>query len=376
MNQRKRIYGLGLLLATAICGWMAPPLGAADLEPTETDEKGIRWFDAREFGVEGQGWTDTKAPYDRLPSKAEGVVRPPVWNLSRNSSGLCVRFKTDAPELYARWELVSDRLAMPHMPATGVSGLDVYVKTDEGKWHWAATGQPKAQKNNAKLITGIPAKEREYLVYFPRYNSLKSIEFGFPKESSVAKAEPRTRKPIVFYGTSITHGASASRPGMVHTAILGRRLNYPIINLGFSGNGTMDMSIAELLGELDPAVYVIDCLPNMQGKQVAERIEPLVKKIREARPETPIVLVEDRTYANAFLYPAKQKRHEGSRKALREGYERLTEAGVKNLHYLPGAELLGEDGDDTVDSSHPTDLGFYRQANAFESVLRPLLDGE
>ncbi len=135
----------------------------------------------------------------------------------------------------------------------------------------------------------------------------------------------------------------------------------------------MDPEIGELMAELDAAVYVIDCLPNMQSKQIEQRIEPLVKQLRAARPETPILLVEDRTYANAFLYPEKQARHVASRRALREGYERLSAAGINGLHYLPGAHLLGADGDDTVDSSHPTDLGFFRQANAFEEVLRPLL---
>lgn len=368
---RLRYVSFTILLALVF----SPAAAAETFEPTpvETDAQGVRWFDARVFGIEGQGWTETKSPFDRLPAKAEGVVRPAVWNLSRNSAGLCVRFKTNASTLSARWELTSGRLGLPHMAASGASGLDLYVKTDDGQWRWAATGMPKAKKNSVKLITGIPEKERDYLLYFPLYNSVTKVELGFPAGSTVAKAQPWSRKPIVFYGTSITHGACASRPGMVHTAILGRRLGYPVINLGFSGNGTMDPEIGELMAELDAAVYVIDCLPNMQSKQIEQRIEPLVKQLRAARPETPILLVEDRTYANAFLYPAKQKRHAASRRALREGYERLSAAGINGLHYLPGEHLLGADGDDTVDSSHPTDLGFFRQANAFEEVLRPLL---
>ncbi|MGA1199695.1 MAG: SGNH/GDSL hydrolase N-terminal domain-containing protein, partial [Candidatus Latescibacterota bacterium] len=78
------------------------------------------WTDIRDLRIEGQGWTDTKAPFDRLPARAEGVVRDVVWNLSRHSAGLCVKFKTDAKEIHARWTLTLDRLAMSHMPATGV----------------------------------------------------------------------------------------------------------------------------------------------------------------------------------------------------------------------------------------------------------------
>ena len=103
------------------------------------------------------------------------------------------------------------------------------------------------------------------------------------------------RKPLVFYGTSITQGGCASRPGMVHTAILGRWLDRPVINLGFSGNGTMDPEMADLMAELDPALYILDCLPNINAAQVAKRVVPFVRTLRKARPETPILLVEDLT---------------------------------------------------------------------------------
>ncbi len=160
---------------------------------------------------------------------------------------------------------------------------------------------------------------------------------------------------------------------MVHTAILGRHLEYPVINLGFSGNGTMDDSVAKLMGELDPAVYVIDCLPNMNAGQIEERTGPLVKTLRQARPTTPIVLVEDRTYANAVLLAGPRERNATNRAALKKAYDKLQLEGVKGLYYLPGDKLLGDDGEATVDSSHPTDLGFLRQAEAFAKILEPLL---
>jgi hypothetical protein len=156
---------------------------------------------------------------------------------------------------------------------------------------------------------------------------------------------------------------------MVHTAILGRRLNLPVINLGFSGNGKMEPEVAELLTELDAAVYVIDCLPNCNAAEVTERTAPLIAILRKARPLAPIVLVEDRTYADAFLVTVRRERNDASRKALKAEYEKLLAGGDKNLHYLPGEILLGDDGEDTVDGSHPTDLGFIRQADAMEKIL-------
>ncbi len=335
------------------------------------------WHDARKLPIEGQGWTDTKAPYDRLPAKAEGVVRDAVWTLSRHSSGIVVPFTTDAPEIKVRWTLTSDRLAMPHMPATGVSGLDLYVRDEQGKWRWLACKAPEGKSTTVTLASGYPEGPHDYLLYLPLYNGIESLEINIPSGKYLARSQPWPEKkpqPIVFYGTSITHGASASRPGMTHPAILGRRLNRPIINLGFSGNGRMEPEVATLLAELDPAVYVIDCLPNITSGEVLSRTKTCVDILRKAHPTTPILLVEDRTYGDAFFIESKRKRNRTSREALRKIYEELKAAGDKNLYYLEGDKLLGDDNEGTVDSSHPTDLGFMRQADAFEKVLRPILE--
>jgi lysophospholipase L1-like esterase len=347
------------------------------LDSVLLDGETVRWHDVRDLDVEGKGWTETKAFFDRLPARAEGVVRQPVWGLSRDSAGLCVRFATDATTIQARWTVTSSRLASPHMPATGVSGLDLYVKTVAGPWRWLAVGQPdKFPTNTTTLVRGLPEGKREYLLYLPLYNGVSSVEIGIPEGRTIEKAAPRNvshRRPIVFYGTSITQGGCASRPGMVHTAILGRRLDRPVINLGFSGNGWMEPELAALLAELDPAVYVLDCLPNLTADQVARRVEPFVRTLRQAHPTTPIVLAEDRSYSNAPILPAQHRRNATSRAALRTAYDHLIASGIKDLLYLPGDSQLGDDGEGTVDGSHPTDLGFLRMADAFGTVLEPLL---
>ncbi len=121
----------------------------------------------------------------------------------------------------------------------------------------------------------------QYLVYLPLYNGVKSVEIGIPKGRKIAAAAaPSHQKPIVIYGTSITQGGCASRPGMAWTSIVGRQLETPVINLGFSGSGKMEPAMADLLAELDPSVYVLDCLANMSPEMLAERVEPFVEKLR------------------------------------------------------------------------------------------------
>lgn len=334
-------------------------------------EGDIAFYNVQAWGVEGRGWNDTKSWFNRLPARAESVVRPPVWELSQDSAGMCVRFETDATFMRLHYKLRKKKLAMPHMPATGVSGFDLYTKHD-GAWRWVAVLKPTAAAANEALVKGLDPGRREYLLYLPLYNGVDRLEIGVPKTAAFVPQPPRADKPIVFYGTSINQGGCASRPGMVYTAILGRRLDRPVINLGFSGNGEMEASVGQFLVELDPAVYVIDCLPNMVGPEVAERTEPLVRQLRAARPETPIVLVEDRTYDYAFIKQAARDLQAGNRAALKAAYDRLVTDGVTGLHYVPGDTLLGDDGEATVDGSHPNDLGMMRLADALAPLLEPL----
>ncbi|MBN2310571.1 MAG: hypothetical protein JXR94_16480, partial [Candidatus Hydrogenedentes bacterium] len=154
--------GLAVIAAVALAAVPALVAGAA--------EDDLDWHDIRQFGIEGQGWPDVDQPFDRFPARAHGVVREPVWSLSLHTAGLCVRFVTDAPSITARWTVRNGRLDMDHMPATGVSGLDLYVK-DGFEWRWLGVGRPQSSPTNQKeLAGGIPEGRHQYLLYLPLYN--------------------------------------------------------------------------------------------------------------------------------------------------------------------------------------------------------------
>jgi len=344
-----------------------------------------RWVPTKDLTVEGQGWTDTEAPFDRLPARAKGLVPDAVWHLSRHSAGIAVRFVTDASRVSCRWKLQSASLAMNHMPATGVSGVDLYVRLPAGQevllgqcWRWVGIGRPEAQANEKQPVSGLPAGEHEFLLYLPLYNGVESVEVGVPPEAKLSPGPARPAseaKPVLFYGTSITQGGCASRPGMAYPALVGRMLDRPTINLGFSGNGRMDAPGVDLLAELDVAAYVIDCCPNMSGELVAERTEPLVRKLRDAHPDTPLVLMENIEYQAAAVLPGTLRSYTSKNVALRAAYDRLVAGGVTGLHYVEGKPLFGDDGEATVDGTHATDLGFMRQAEKLVPALKAVLDG-
>ena len=323
---------------------------------------------------EGKGFTDTIRKYDRLPGRAQSRIPEIVWDLSRNSSSLYSRFRTNATAIAARWNVTGEEFALAHMPATSVSGLDLYGETSGGKLRWVGVAQPTALGDNEALIVEeLDGADRIYTVYFPLFNSLESVHVGVPAGAAFETIAPDGQPPVVYYGTSIIHGASASRSGMALSAQLCRRLGRPVVGLGMSGNGKMEVELAEHIAEIDAVVYVIDCLPNMDFELVRERTIPFVTALRKARPETPILLVEDRTLENSWAVPARQQRHDMSRREYRFAFDALVAAGDSNLHYLEHDDLLGDDGDATVDSSHPTDLGFFRMADVIEPILRELI---
>jgi lysophospholipase L1-like esterase len=333
------------------------------------------WHNPAEFDLEGKGWTDTEAPYDRLPAHANGKAPQDVWDLSKDSAGMCVRFQTDSPMIAVRWSLTNINLALPHMPATGVSGVDLYRRTADGGWRFVQNGRPaSAQENSLSVTTGDTSGQiEEYLLYLPLYNGVRSLEIGVAPGAHIGKAAPRPtprNRPVVFYGTSITQGGCASRPGMAYTALLGRRLDWPVINLGFSGSGRMEPVMATLLSELDPALFVIDCLANMGDlpeDEIARRIANLAHTLRHAHPDTPILFV-----AQSSIHPERlPTRLSGIQEKT---VKQLTAEGVSGLFLASGKNLLGTDGEATVDGGHPTDLGMMRMADALYPALRDILN--
>lgn len=366
MNDRRLLTFLPQLILSGLL--LASPIVIA-AEPTGD----FVWNEISPQVIEGQGWTDVESPFDRLPARAHGFVRDEVWNLGRHAAGLYVNFSTDAKEIAVRWKLTSERLAMSHMPATGVSGVDIYQKHD-GQWRFLAVARPgDATVNDVVVARGLAGKPTEYRLYLPLYNGVSSIAIGVPPGGSFKIAPREQKKPIVLYGTSITQGGCASRPGMSYAAILGRRLDVPVINLGFSGNGKSEPEVARLLAELDPAIFVLDPLGNMMPHEVADRIPAFIAIIRERHPETPILLNENLVYPTVTLLRSRQDRVEASNFNLRRIAEERRAAGDRHISIIPAADLTVDGGDTTVDGTHPTDYGFLLMANAMEPSLREAL---
>ena len=407
LKTMKRQMLIGLLLPVVA---MAAPVNkyqlkgdekTVDLAPAATNETQIApgkmlsadgktvWWDGSLVPMEGKGFKDTKRFYDRMPARLEQdkTVRRGVWSQCYHSSGECFRFRLKGAQNFkVRWSLIGASLAMGHMPSTGVSGLDIYLRDKEtGEWKFFQNARPKQQfGNEATFWTyGMDA-----MVYLPLYNGPSKVEFGVPKGATfepLPERESGITKPVVFYGTSITHGGCCSRPGLAFPALVCRRLNAPLVNLGFSGNGRMELSMADYVGEVDASCYVLDCLWNMGGiyptsddddlraagcsnkvDVVTARFEPFVRRLRQLRPDVPIVFAEQ-----CDVWSRKPAAYD---EVIRGVYEKLVREGWKKLHYISKEKMYVGDREGTVDGCHPNDWGMFSMADAFTPAVRAALE--
>lgn len=344
----------------------------------------VWWNPANEDVIEGQGWSDGLfSPYGRLPERAENLVRKPLWNLSENSAGLVVRFQSNANIIYVRYQ-VSGEFAFPHMPATGVSGVDLYSKNRAGDWIWSKGNYSFGDTVQYSFVNTISDtlntdSSLDFYLYMPLYNRVKWLEVGVPAEMSLAGLPARTNKPVVIYGTSIVQGACASRPGMAWPAILGRILDMPVANLGFSGNGLLEPELIDLMNEIDASVYILDCLPNLgpnsgiSSGEILNRIIASVTALKQKHPLVPVLLIDHSGYSDGSTNMDRKKIYTDLNLINHKAFDRLRAEGVEELYLIP-KKNIGLTIDSYVDGTHPSDLGMMQYAEAVNKYLREILD--
>lgn len=340
-----------------------------------------RWFnpfDEEKSVVQNQAWGDEIGKsFSRLPNRAKEIVRKPVWDLSRNSSGVALHFHSNSSEIIVRY-VVSGALSMSHMPATGVSGLDLYAVDSDGLWRRATSkfefGDTITYSFSDLIDNSYHNKGFEYRLFMPLYNSVEWMEIGVAEDSEFVFIEQLSEKPIVVYGTSIAQGACATRPGMAWTNILSRSLDFPVVNLGFSGNGPLESEMIDLISEIDASIFIFDGLPNMgnlSSEEITNRIIYAITKIR-SESEAPILIVEHIGYSNDDMNESSSKNVKRMNDAARSAYDSLMYLAVSEIYYLDKIDM-GITHDGYVDNIHPNDLGMELISRAYEKVIRSVM---
>lgn len=331
----------------------------------------IQFHDGLEFTIIGRFHSENS--YRRFPPKYENTLRKEVWNLGQHSAGISIRFRSNSPFIDVKWVVKNDAV-MDHMPFTGIKGIDLYSIVD-GRWKYISTGRVKGKSNEFMMVNNAGEGYREYLLNLPLYDGTDTVLIGISTSASISKPQENylvSQKPVVYYGSSIAQGGCASRPGMLFTNILARKLDRPFINMGFSGNGTFDLSVGDALCETDASLYVIDCNPNTNKEQIYQRAVDLVMKLHRERPEVPVLFVEAFPYTNGFTKYGDSGNAKKNQE-LKRAYDTLKNSGMKNLYYRKGDDLIGDDFEGTVDGVHPNDIGMLRIAEALEPTIRKLV---
>lgn len=354
------------------------PRMAADKAVVDTN--GVKWIDGRYLPIEGR-WNlgGTEHYYMRLPDSLTTNVNGGVRAMRDNTSGMLFRFRTDSNFLVLRHTPLHGWHGMPHMTEVGMSGWDVYrLDKASGKWRFVASNwgaRDDAAHPGARLRRIDWTSGDECIINLPLYNGVKEFALGVAPDSKIEAPSPwasGVTKPVVFYGTSITHGGCCTRPGLGFVNIVGRELQVPVYGLGFSGSGVMEYELSDVISRIDASCYVLDCLWNMSlkeeqspGRSVEGNYEKFIRNLRAKRPGVPIVMAE---HCNVF----------GNKKDdrdifIRKLYEKLVAEGWTDLVYLPNDAMYTGDYEGTVDGCHPNDLGMMSMAKAFSKAVATAL---
>ena len=331
-------------------------------------EDGLVWIDGETLPIEGKPFTDADTYFARLPSYAkDGVVRG-TWMMGHCTPGMSYVFRTDAQKLRLRWSLTLEHLSMFHMPATGVSGLDLYVLDDNGKWSFRKCCIPRKQHENEVEVKVEPG--RTYRLYLPLFNGIAKIGFGIAKGRTLEPVPLAPgKKPIVFYGGSVTQGACVTRPGNLYVNMVGRNLGWPTVCMGFNGQGRMLVFEAELLAKIDAAAYCFLTFGNMDASTGKETCLAFLRRLHELRPDVPIAL-------GAFHYLlATGPEYAVERSIAADVVHELKAEDPKswvNLTVVPIEKLCPSDCDGSVDGGHLNDYGAKFMAEGFVEALNQI----
>lgn len=367
---------------------MAPEAKA----PESAGEPELEWHlpHAEPLRLAGFAWFEQDGLYRRMPKAPAEPLPDAVDGLAHCTAGGQTAFRTDSPVVAVRVKLRAPA-NMDHMPATGQCGFDAYLQmqSEDGaparqRFVGVARFKTKDQEYTAKLFTApeddeaaAPNGLRAFTLNFPLYQGVDEVHVGLAKGARVEAPAPwALPRPVVVYGTSITQGGCAARPGMAYTNILSRMLNVEFVNLGFSGSGKGEPEVARTIASIpDPQMLVLDYEANAMGTEKYGASLPVFVEILRAKHPTVPLLIVSRIQLTSQQISAAKRADAEARRAFQQGLvDKRRAAGDRAIEFFDGLTLLGDDWDEcTVDGSHPTDLGFARMAYGLEPAFRRML---
>lgn len=314
--------------------------------------------------------------FRRMPEKVAKTVSQSVDFLHTKTAGGRVRFKTNSSYIAIKAVMENVEAAAPHHAACCTAGFDIYVRKD-GKEDYRKTFRPpswggvkEVENGFESVIETFTNEMMEYTINFPTYSDVIDLYIGVSDRAEIEAPNPyKIEKPIVYYGSSITQGGCANRPGLTYQNFITRRFDCDYINLGFSGSCLAEKEMAEYIKTLDMKIFVYDYDHNTPNNEHLEAThERLFKIIREAQPDLPVIIMSKPNY---YISGDNVIRME----IIRKTYENAVAAGDKNVYFIKGSDLMKYiENDGTVDGTHPNDIGFWSMAKVLGDVIEKILN--
>ncbi len=332
---------------------------------TKIEQEGLRFYNAlsEPFKIYGVYMDDGK--FRRLPEKVAESVSRGVWILHANTAGGRVRFRTNSPYVAVNVKM-GEIGKMPHFPLAGSAGFDVYRNDGNGE-EYVRTFMPpfNIEDGYESLISFDDEVMRDVTINFPLYSEVKELYIGLDENAVVEAPTPYIdKKPMVYYGSSITQGGCASRPGNCYQGYICRTFNCDYINLGFSGSAKAEDEMTEYIKSLDMSIFVYDYDHNAPSiEHLRNTHEKMFKAIREAHHEIPIIMMSAPVWNPSVDWKER-------RDIVEQTYKNALAAGDKNVYFVDGKALMSLcENNGTVDNCHPTDLGFYSMARVLAFMI-------
>jgi lysophospholipase L1-like esterase len=292
------------------------------------------------------------APFARINAEKYEARK----SLGATSTGLAIVFRTDSRIIDVKWSTTKKKIGNNSTPILQ-SGLDLYIR-DEGEWIFAGAARPTFNSND-HLYTAVKRTAdgiKECMLYLPMHIGVTSLEIGVEKSAMIEPMASPFKYKIVFVGSSITHGSSASRPGATYVARFGRELNAEMANIGLSGQCKLDDYFANIVCENTADAFIFDTFSNSTAEIIEERLDNFVKRVATAHPDKPLIFLQTIKRDIGYFDLGARKRNDDQRAAAEKGMARLCKK-YKNVYFINPGIILGDNHEGTVDGTHLNDLG-------------------
>ena len=335
----------------------------------------LKWVDATTLNICGHTIRNAENPYSRIETKPYGFTNKAIIRYSQYSTGLYVMFKTNSTRISAEWSLANVKIRDNMTPIVQL-GVDLYVKGEDGKWRFCSVGRvstnPKVTTYNKALVKHMKQTEKEFMLYLPLWAEVTSLKIGIDEDATIEAIPSPYKHRVVTYGTSTLHAASPSRPGMGPLARMSRALVIDFVNFCYSGQGKMEPESADVLADCQTDAIICYCFGNTSAEQIEERVDGFAERIAKAHPDKAIIFLPPFLNGKYHVDQVKSARSIEKRATIERKMAVLTKK-YKNIYYIDIPDACGNDGEASIDNSHPNDLGFDRILNAYGPKIAKIL---